>query len=196
MTILEAKRGQHFLRVLQERLRGYPLEHYISTAEYLAVNRDKMGISLCEATEAGLLHDICKHDGDELLLAKAQEYGIPVSDVQREFPTLLHGPVAAEECHRNHDLPDSVYEAIYWHTTGKPELGLVGLALYFADYAEPLRIFPEAQHARNLLDREGFGTALRFVVANKHAYIMQKHTHVDPMTHAFFEWLQQAPEVP
>ena len=84
------------------------------------------------------------------LLEAAESYGIAIDDLRRERPILLHGPVAAEESRRELGLgDDEVYDAIYWHTTGRAEWNPVGLALYFADFSEALRLRPEAAAAQD-----------------------------------------------
>ncbi len=39
-------------------------------------------------------------------------------------------------------MKDAVYEAIRWHTTGKPDMTLLEKIIYLADYIEPNRDFP------------------------------------------------------
>ena len=115
---------------------GLPyLSHPLEVAGILAE------LKLPEASiAAGLLHDLCKGMGASDMLEAARRYGIALTDAQRSNPGLLHGPLAAKECRRALGIrDDAVYEAIYWHTTGHPGLGPLALALYLADFAEPLR---------------------------------------------------------
>ena len=39
-------------------------------------------------------------------------------------------------------VSDDIYEAIFWHTTGKADMTLLEKLLYIADYMEPTRDFP------------------------------------------------------
>ncbi|MFP4192078.1 MAG: hypothetical protein ACLFU6_08420, partial [Candidatus Hydrogenedentota bacterium] len=121
---------------------------------------------------------------------RAQEYKIPISEAQRANPSaLLHGPVAAEEAWRALGVEDpEVYEAIHWHTTGKPELGRVGQALYVADFCEPTRPIPQAAEARRILAAEGFERALLYVTQEKAAHVRAKGA-AEPTTEAFLEWV-------
>ena len=45
---------------------------------------------------------------------------------------------------------DAVYEAIYWHTTGKADMTLLEKIIYMADYMEPNRDFDGVQTLREL----------------------------------------------
>ena len=189
MPISLAERFEDYIELLHTRLPGKSLRHYISTAKFMANNTEKMCITLNQATNAGLLHDLCKVMSNADLLEAARGYGIDLNEVQIANPMLLHGAVAAEECRRDHGIDDDTYEAIYWHTTGHPKLGKIGLALYFADYAEPTRDFLEAKHARKLLELESFDKALRYVVQQKRDYIL-RYKDVDPSTEEFYQWVQ------
>jgi predicted HD superfamily hydrolase involved in NAD metabolism len=194
MPITQTARAREFIQLLRERVPDNTMSHCVFTAEFMAAYADEAGITNDQAVTAGLLHDLGKGLDNASLLAAAQEYGIVLNEIQRRRPALLHGPVAAEECRRSLRINDeAIYEAIYWHTTGRPGLGAVGLALYLADYAEPLRTYPEAVKARALLRGQGFRKALRFVVEQKWEYLRTR-PHVDPITEAFHAWLETVPD--
>ena len=87
---------------------------------------------------AALLHDCCRHFSDPWLLNLAVEFCIVVSDVERDKPVLLHGPVGAEMARRNFGVTDEeVLDAIRYHTTGRAGMSIVGQVVYLADKTEP-----------------------------------------------------------
>ena len=45
---------------------------------------------------------------------------------------------------------DEVCRAIYWHTTGKPDMALMEKIVYIADYMEPNRDFDGVERLRHL----------------------------------------------
>lgn len=190
MSKLPAARADEYIALLTRRLPKKTLDHCISVAEHMVSFADRAGITGEQAATAGLLHDLCKSMQGPELLAAAAQYEIEVTDTFRETPNLLHGPVAAEECRRSLGIADpDVYDAIFWHTTGKPEWNRVGLALYFADFSEPLRTLPEAEEARAILDTGGFDPALHFVVDRKIAFVEARFT-LDPASRAFADWIR------
>ncbi len=67
---------------------------------------------------------------------------------------------------------------------------LLGLALYFADYSEPLREHAEAGEARAVFAARGLMAAVRFVAEQKLAYLRTKPS-IDPTTEAFHAWLHE-----
>jgi len=180
----------HFL--LRDRLPEEKVSHCVFVAEYAASLAERVGVDHDEAVTAGLLHDLCRTEPGEDLLRRARGYGLPLSEAALEVPLLLHGPVAAEECKRDLNIASpSVYEAIYWHTTGRPDLDRLGQLLFLADFSEPTRRFPEAAQARALVRGEGFEAALHFV-AEKKLVFQQAKAVVDPSLQAFQWWLQKA----
>ncbi|MFA6240354.1 MAG: HD domain-containing protein [Candidatus Hydrogenedentales bacterium] len=190
MLTLSIARADEYLAMLKQRLPERTLRHSVSVAGLMQHLVPTLGLSLELAVTAGLLHDSCKAMKKDGLLSRAQEYDLELTDIQRARPQLLHGPIAAEECRRKLGLPgEDLYEAIYWHTTGKQGLGRLGQALYFADFSEPLRDHAEAGDARRILEQRGFDTALKFVAKAKLDRLKKKGQGIDPATQAFCKWL-------
>lgn len=182
-------RFEPFDILIASRLPRAKAGHCRSVAAYLASFSQAIGATEDQAWTVGLLHDLCRAYDAETLMARAAEFGLPMDEVMRAKPKLLHGPVAAEEIRRHLGINDpDIYEAVYWHTTARPGLCPLGQGLYFADFAEPLRDYPEARHARVLLDSEGFNTAIRYV-ADRKRFFLTKKAVVSPESEAFFQWL-------
>lgn len=192
MSILKAPRAAEFIALLHQHLSESTLRHVISVAAWMDAFAAEAGIDSVEAVYVGLLHDLCKKWRKDDLLKAAGEFGLAIDPSQRKRPKLLHGPVAAEIAKRHFGLDsEAVYEAIYWHTTGRSGLGRLGQALYFADFSEPFRTMPEAKVARDILRKEDFDAALRYVAKNKLEYVRRK-ADCDPATAEFLTWLTQA----
>jgi predicted HD superfamily hydrolase involved in NAD metabolism len=190
VPIVETGRAKEFVALLRNRVSDRTARHCIFAAEYMASFAARAGVAHDDAVTAGLLHDLCKGMSDAELLAAADAYGLAVNDAQRRKPQLLHGHVAAEECRRELGIgSEDVYEAIAWHSTGRPGLARLGLALYVADFAEPSRTFREAEEARRILRGSGFEAALRYVAQQKFDHIMTKPVR-DPVTAAFHAWVE------
>jgi len=182
-------RNKEYLQSLRERLSDVRVSHCVFTAEYISSFAVGLGIPHDDAVTAGLLHDYCRDLNKEDMLKQARYYRLPISESQMEKPSLLHGAVAAETCRREFGISDEVYEAIYWHTTGCPGLGVLGQALYVADFAEPTRKFREAAEARARLRKQGFESALLYVAEMKLVFCQDKKV-IDPNTQAFLLWLK------
>ncbi len=102
------------------------------------------------AAEAGILHDITKKLvlSDQLILCG--KYGI-INDTEEESNVkLLHAKTGAALARDLFNISDEVYEAIRWHTTGKPDMTLLEKIVYMADYIEPNRDFDGVAELRRL----------------------------------------------
>ena len=189
MPVAKLPQSKEYLRRLREQLSDDKVSHSVFTAEYLSFFAESLGIEHDEAVTAGLLHDFCRDLDVNEMLERARQYRLPMSESQMEKPSLLHGPLSAECCRREFEIGEAVYQAIYWHTTGRPGLEILGQALYVADFAEPTRRFPEAAEARERLRTNGFENALLYVAEMKFAFCQDKKV-VDPNTQAFLLWLK------
>ncbi len=190
MPVARAACARLYLARLRETLSEKRLSHCIFTAEYLSAYAETIGVDHDESVAAGLLHDLCRDMTKAELLDCARDLRLPVSDEQLKKPVLLHGPIAAERCRAEFGISDAVYEAIYWHTTGRPGLGLLGQGLCLADFAEPTRKYPEAAEARDLMRMNGFGTAILYV-AEKGVEFGKRQEVADPNSQAFYLWLKR-----
>lgn len=102
------------------------------------------------AAEAGILHDITKKLvlSDQLILCR--KYGIINDNEEERNFKLLHAKTGAAIARTLFGVCDEVYNAIRWHTTGKPDMTLLEKIIYLADYIEPNRDFPGVEELRRL----------------------------------------------
>lgn len=102
------------------------------------------------AAEAGILHDITKSLSFDEQLQLCEKYGIINDNSELEAPKLLHAKTGAALVRDLFGVSDTVYAAIRWHTTGKPDMSLFEKILYLADYIEPTRDFEGIDELREL----------------------------------------------
>ena len=107
---------------------------------------------------AALAHDAAKHFSGTELLLRVEEYDLPLSDFERRNPAILHGPIGAEMLRREDRLNEpSLYDAIYWHTTGNPSGGdALGHVVFLADKLDPIKLaqYPWQAELRELADQD------------------------------------------
>ncbi len=140
------------LQRIQTRLNSLPdgLQAHIyrvrDVAQELAARH---GIDPDRAELGALAHDVCRAvPGDDLLKMSAN-LGVPVTDVDRDFPLLLHGPVGAALLRKEDDLTDlALYEAVRWHSTAHASLDDLGKLIFLADKLEPQKAAVYSYQAR------------------------------------------------
>ena len=102
------------------------------------------------ARHAAILHDCTKYLDLDAQLQLCAKYGIPLDGLERQAVKLLHSKTGACIAKYVFGEPDEVYEAIFWHTTGKADMTLLDKVLYMADYIEPNRDFEGVDQLRKL----------------------------------------------
>ena len=129
------------LQRLQIRLKSLPdgLQAHIyrvrDVAQELAARH---GLDPDRAGLGALAHDVCRAIPGEDLLKMSADLGVPVTDLDRDFPILLHGPVGAELLRKEDDLTDhSIFEAVRWHSTAHASLDDLGKLVFLADKLDP-----------------------------------------------------------
>ena len=107
------------------------------TAAALAM---RYGEDVERAQIAGLLHDCAKCMENDKLLSACEKYHLPVTDVEKRNPYLLHARVGSYLAKKEYKIEDpEILSAILYHTTGRPGMTLLEKIIFTADYIEPGR---------------------------------------------------------
>ena len=125
--------------------------HVIGCSETAVALAVRYGADPVLARRAGILHDITKALGGEDQLRICQRYDIPLSELQRKNPKLLHAKTGAAVARAVFGECEEICSAIYWHTTGRQGMSLLEKIIYIADYMEPNRRFPDVDRLRELV---------------------------------------------
>lgn len=126
LSYLKAKRCAHVLGMA-------------ATAVKLA---EKYGADAHRAEVAGLLHDCTKKLSMAEQLALCERYGIVLDELEKKALKLLHAKTGAALARDVFGVDDEIYNAILWHTTGRPNMTALEKVIYLADFIEPTRDFP------------------------------------------------------
>lgn len=99
---------------------------------------------------AGLLHDITKEYSVEGQLRCAAALGVNFSALELRAPKTMHAMTAAALIPvRYPELADArVISAVRYHTTGRENMTVWEKIVYFADYIDDTRKFPECVRLR------------------------------------------------
>ena len=139
---------------------------------------------------SALIHDAARETAPEEFLRLAREWNLPTGEPERQSPKLLHGPVAAELARRELGIEDEeILEAVRAHTTGKPGMEALALALYVADKIEPARDYPSVKRLRTLARKDLHAAAteaLRRAISQNEA----RGKDVHPSSREALEWLE------
>jgi len=134
LSMVRAKRHDHILGVEEEAVR-------------LA---RRWGADTGYARRAGILHDCTKYWTGQRHKQLCKMCGQELDELEQQTEKLLHAKSGACIARTVFGEPDEVYDAILWHTTGKPDMTLLEKILYVADYMEPNREFEGVDRLRDL----------------------------------------------
>ena len=114
----------------------------IKLAEIYGADREK-------AETAALFHDCAKIRDSEVLIKKAEEFGLELDEYMIETHELIHAPLGAKMAEDLYGISDrDVLNAIAYHTTGSEDMTILDKIIYISDYIEPMRNFPGVEEVR------------------------------------------------
>ena len=141
------------------KLKGSLLEkrfiHSLGVMECAKKLAELYGADTQKAAIAGLLHDCAKNYSKDDMFALCSEYGIELDDVMKKSSGLIHGLLGAEVAKREYGIDDAeIYDAIYYHTVGKPDMNLLTQIIYIADGIEENRHYDGVDRIRSLAEED------------------------------------------
>ena len=130
---LTEKRFNHSIGVMQTA---------VSLARHYGANVEKTAV-------AGLLHDCAKNYSRAEMFELCNKYGVELDYISKESTGLIHGFLGAVIADKYYGVKDSeIYDAIYYHTIGKPDMSLITKIIYIADGIEPNRSYEGVERIR------------------------------------------------
>ena len=117
------------------------MPHVLGTEQEAVRLARRYGGDEIQARIAALLHDCTKKLDMPEQLALCAQYGIELDELEQKALKLLHSKTGAAIARDVFGVEDAVYDAIWYHTTGKPDMTLLEKIIYLADYIEPSRDF-------------------------------------------------------
>ncbi|MBQ8556588.1 MAG: nicotinate-nucleotide adenylyltransferase [Clostridia bacterium] len=178
-TELTQKRFSHTLAVAH-KARELALRHHLDA--------DKAEI-------AGLLHDCAKCMPLKDMQSLCRGHRLTADETILESGALMHSIAGAFRAETEYGVSDpEVIEAILCHTTGRPGMSRLAMAVALADSIEPTRApYPLLEEVRTLADIS-LEKALLLSMEGTTRYVRKKGYYVHPATQSTIDWLKTLPE--
>lgn len=164
------------------------------TAANLAACHMKDKEDVKRAKQAGLLHDCAKYLTHAEMIDLCRQYGIVLSEVERENPVLIHGKLGAYLAYARYGAEEEICSAIAFHTTGKPKMTTLEKILYVADYIEPRRKMDCKPFLLSDIRKQCFkdlDRGLLMILTNTVNYLQQGNMPIDEMTLQTYEYYKK-----
>lgn len=175
LVSLSTKRYEHSMRVAQ-------------TAQKMCYLYDA---DPCEGFLAGIGHDICKEMPPELILSFAKRDGQPITKIEKEKISLLHGRAAAVKLHDDFAITNKdILFGVANHTFGSSKLGKIGKIVFIADKIEPGREHVTPEYLEKMFSYD-LDELVKIVVKENVDYLISKGRKVAPQTMEFLKFLNK-----
>lgn len=166
-------------------------EHSVRTAQMCEKLCKKNGIDPKKGYLCGIAHDMCKKMDDSLLISFASKDSKPISPIEKEKPSLLHGRAAAVKIRQDFGVDDKdIIEAIANHTFGGENLCTLAKILYVADKIEPGRDHVTKEYTDRLM-KLSLDEMVYTVLKENLDYLAKKGKRVHPLTFSFMKELEK-----
>lgn len=179
---------------LKEDLKPKRLKHTFGVVDTAVTLAKKWGCNVEKARLAALLHDCAKYLDVESKIALCAKYGVSVSDIEFANPELLHAKAGALLAYEKYNVSDcEILSAIYYHTTGKPDMNLLEQIIFVSDYIEPGRTHSDKLPVYRRMVMEDLNLVTAKILKDTVKYLKKqadKDVIIDPLTqetYAFYK---------
>jgi len=174
---------EDIMKTLKEELDEERYEHTIGVTYTAASLAMRYGENMNAAILAGLLHDCAKGIPNEERVERCKEYGIDISEVERENPSLLHAKLGTYLARKKYGVSDEeILHAIFVHTTGEPGMNTLDKIIFIADYIEPNRNeAPGLEYVRKMAFWD-LNQAIEGILYDTLQYLKNNNKKIDPLT--------------
>ena len=121
--------------IIRPHLSEKRFQHSVNVAKEAGKLAQKYGADVEKAVTAGILHDIMKDTPPEEQLKFMEQWGIILTDVERNAPKLYHAISAAGYLQYELNIEDpEILHAVRYHTTARANMTLVETIVFLADF--------------------------------------------------------------
>lgn len=150
--------------IAAQKLSPRRLEHTLRVADSAKELAGKYGADKTKAHTAALLHDIMKDTPPEEQLYLIEKSGIILTCIDRASPKIWHSIAGAAYLRGELGIADGdIYNAVYYHTTGRAGMSLLEKVIYIADYISTDRTYDGVEEMRTLAE-ESLEAAMIFAL--------------------------------
>lgn len=137
--------------IAREKLSPHRFEHTLRVVDSALALGRKYGANDRKTKIAALLHDIMKDTPHRDRLSIIEKSGIILCDVDRRSPNIWHSIAGAVYMREELGIDDEdIYNAVYYHTTGRAGMSKLEKVIYVADYISADRSYNGVEEMRRL----------------------------------------------
>lgn len=187
------EKNQELKKKMKKALDRDRYQHTLGVAYTASALAMKYGVDIDDAFTAGLLHDCAKCIPTDEKYALCEKYGIRLSEFEMKNSALIHAKLGAYLAEVRYGVTDSdIISAIRTHTTGEPDMSLMQLIIFVADYIEPGRDqAANLKEIRELAFTDINKTAARILSDTLNYLGKRKDSPIDPATKETYDYYRR-----
>lgn len=174
---LSDKRYQHSLNVMEE-------------AEALAKKYKVNKANVDKCILCGLTHDMAKELSKETNEKIIKKYNLKETLLDEKNKNLIHGFIASIIVREKYKFDEDMILAIRYHTTGYPNMDLLGKIIYLADKIEKSRDSEMAKEARVLAYKD-IDKAIIYVITRGIDKLKKEQKEIADLSYDTLEYLKE-----
>lgn len=137
--------------IARQKLTPHRFEHTLRVVDSARELAQKYGADTRKANIAALLHDIMKDTPQPEQLNMIEKSGIILSCVDTVNPKIWHSIAGAAYVREELGIDDQdIFNAVYYHTTGRAGMSVLEKVIYVADYISADRTYNDVEEMRRL----------------------------------------------
>ncbi len=173
---------EEYKGILEEKLTAKRYFHSLCVADEAQRLAERYGADSKKAYLAGLLHDITKNLPENQHLKIFDDFGIMLTDIEKNAFKLWHAMSGAAYLEKVLDINDSeILSAVRYHTTAKENMSLLEKVLYIADFTSKDRDYDDVDVMRKLAD-ESLESAMIYALKYTIKELCDKNAAIHPDT--------------
>lgn len=154
--------------------------HSVAVCETALKLAEAHGLPTEKIAVAALLHDCGREVPTKDSVAKAEELGIKLKQVEIAQPILLHAILGVPYAKEKYGVEDAeILDAIRYHTTGNKDMSTTAMVVFLADMIEPARSFPGVEELRELCYKD-LKQAMLLAYSNTINYLISSKLLIHP----------------
>lgn len=174
--------NESYKEIIKPKLTERRYIHSLCVADEAVRLAEKHGCDTEKAYTAGILHDIIKDTPKDEMLKMFSDFGIILSDVEKQAPKLWHAILGSEYVRRVLNIDDDdVISAIRYHTTAKSGMTLLEKIIYLADFTSADRDYDGVNDMR-LAVAKGLDVGMREALKYSIADLVENEKAIHPDT--------------
>lgn len=139
-SLIDPRLREQVLNWLSDRVPPPRIKHILGVEQMAIDLAVHYQLDAAQAQIAGLMHDLAKYFPAPILLEKAKAEKLPLDDILKNHPHLLHADISAVVAREEFEICDrEILTAIANHTLGQPQMSSLSCAVFLADTLEPSR---------------------------------------------------------